>query len=117
MDFAIWLLFSKSQVSTGRVQHLLCQGFRKDVISRAVREEDTGRSAIPGVVSVYPNSHVTSMKLTPWPQVLGLMGKEGERAMIDLVLDCGIFLPVKSARGSFHQLSGESTCSIMRSQG
>jgi telomerase reverse transcriptase len=62
--------------------------------------------AIPGVISAYPNSHVTSIKAAPWPQVLALMGKEGERVMIDLILDCGIFLPVKNGRGNYHQLSG-----------
>lgn len=48
------------------------------------------------------------MKAEPWPQVLGLMGKEGERAMIDLLLDCGIFLVVGSGRGTYHQMSGKS---------
>jgi len=66
-------------------------------------------SAIPGVISTYPNSHVTSIKASPWPQVLALMGKEGERMMIDLILDCGVFLPVRSGRGSYYQLSGLST--------
>jgi telomerase reverse transcriptase len=46
------------------------------------------------------------MKEAPWPQVLVLLGKEGERAMIDLILDCGIFLPVKNGRGNYHQISG-----------
>jgi telomerase reverse transcriptase len=68
-------------------------------------------SAIPGLQSTYPNSHVTSMKSRPWPQVLLLMGKEGERAMIDLILDCGIFLDVGSGRGVYHQLCGRSSYS------
>jgi len=54
---------------------------------------------------------VTSMKAEPWPKVLGLMGKEGERAMIDLLLDCGVFLVVRSGRGTYHQLSGKSNAS------
>jgi telomerase reverse transcriptase len=36
------------------------------------------------------------------------MGKEGERTMIDLILDCGIFLPVENTYGTFHQLSGKA---------
>lgn len=88
------------------MQHLLCQGFRKDVSARSVRRDEHITSGIPGVHSVYPNSHVTSMKAAPWPQVLALMGKEGERTMIDLLLDCGIFLPLESGRGNYHQLSG-----------
>jgi telomerase reverse transcriptase len=63
-------------------------------------------STMPGVISTYPNTHVTSLKASPWPQVLALLGKEGERAMIDLILDCGVFLPVQSGRGNYYQLSG-----------
>jgi telomerase reverse transcriptase len=90
------------------VQHLLCQGFRKDVSSRAVHRHEGIPSNIPGVHAVHPNGHVASMKEAPWPQVLVLLGKEGERAMMDLILDCGIFLPVKNGRGNYHQLSGAS---------
>lgn len=71
-----------------------------------MHNDETGQSSIPGLISIFPNSHVTDMKASPWPQVLGLMGKEGERTMIDLILDCGIFLPIENARGSYHQLSG-----------
>lgn len=71
-----------------------------------MRQEENHISGIPGVQSVYPNINVTSMKSTPWPQVLLLMGKEGERAMIDLILDCGIFLEVGTGRGVYHQLCG-----------
>lgn len=112
VDFAIWLLFSKSHASNGRVQHLLCQGFRKDVSRLAVHHGETAGSTIPGVISTYPNSHVTSMKTRPWPQILMLLGREGERAMIDLILDCGIFLPVEGSHATFSQLSGEWSCTV-----
>lgn len=106
VEFAIWQLFSKKNCPNGRTQHLLCQGFQKDVSARSIRQEENHISGIPGVQSVYPNSHVTSMKSRLWQQVLLLMGKEGERAMIDLILDCGIFLEVGSGKGIYHQLSG-----------
>jgi telomerase reverse transcriptase len=73
-----------------------------------VHRGENAASAIPGVLSIHPNGHVTSIKADPWPRILGLMGKEGERTMIDLLLDCGIFLAVESGRGTYHQLSGES---------
>jgi telomerase reverse transcriptase len=101
IDFTIWLLFSKAR--NGRVQHLLCQGFKKDF---SIHRDAVVTSAIPGLVSTYPNSHVTSMKAEPWPPVLTLMGKEGEKTMIDLILDCGIFLYIENARGSYQQLCG-----------
>jgi telomerase reverse transcriptase len=69
------------------------------------RNENAG-SAIPGIISTYPNSHVTSMKAWPWSQVLSLMGKEGEMAMIDLIVDCGVFIAVENGCGTYHQMSG-----------
>jgi telomerase reverse transcriptase len=96
----------------GRLQHLLCQGYRKDVSSHSVRRDENFSTTIPGVNLTYPNSHVTSIKGWPWPQVLGLLGQAGERIMVDLILDCGIFLPIENANGSYHQLSGECQLSI-----
>ena len=102
----IWLLFSKDRASNGWVKHLLCQGFQRDISARSVHHGENAASGIPGVLSVHPNDHVISIKTDPWPHVLALMGKEGERAMIDLLLDCGIFLLVESGRGIYYQLSG-----------
>lgn len=103
MDFAIWQLFSSHGSTYGRILHLLCQGFRRDASAR----DENAPSAIPGIASTYPNSHVTSMKAMPWPRVLALWGSEGERAMIDLLIDCAIFLPVPGTQGVYNQLSGE----------
>lgn len=106
MDFAIWLLFSKCRASDGNVPHLLCQGFRKEIALRSIRTAQDTSTAIPGVVSTYPNSHVIAMKALPWPRVLTLMGNEGEGVMIDLILDCGIYVSLESGRGNYYQLSG-----------
>jgi telomerase reverse transcriptase len=47
------------------------------------------------------------IKSAPWPQILALMGKEGQRMMIDLILDCGIFVAVEIGHGNYFQLSGK----------
>jgi telomerase reverse transcriptase len=47
------------------------------------------------------------LKSSPWPQILALMGKEGQRMMIDLILDCGIFVAIESGNGNYFQLSGK----------
>ena len=72
-----------------------------------VNQDQGPTFAIPGVVSTYPNSHVTSMKTKPWSQILLLMGKEGEKMMVDLILDCGIFVKTDSGSGVYHQLCGQ----------
>ena len=105
VDFVIWLLFSKRSGTTERVHHLLCQGYRKDATHLMHRDENAN-AAIPGVISFHPNSHVDAMKADPWPKVLMLMGKEGERTMIDLMLDCGTFKSLEDGKGNYHQLSG-----------
>jgi len=47
------------------------------------------------------------MKAMPWPDVLTLWGNEGERAMLDLVIDCGIFTLVPGSHAVYAQLSGK----------
>lgn len=56
--------------------------------------------------SVYPNEHVQVLKESPWPQLLMLLGKEGERIMIDLLVDDAIFRAVKAGNDNLYQLSG-----------
>lgn len=62
---------------------------------------------IPGVVSHYPNSHVSTLKNNLWADVLGLLGMEGERIMIDLILKFGIFVAVESGKENYYQLCGK----------
>jgi len=64
-------------------------------------------AVIPGVVSHYPNNHVNTLKGRVWTDVLTLLGKEGERLLLDLILDHDIFVAVESGRGNYYQLSGK----------
>ena len=36
------------------------------------------------------------------------MGKDGEEIMLDLLLDCGIFLAVEKGTNNYYQLSGNA---------
>lgn len=82
---------------------MLCDGFR-----RTTSEADTGGSTIPGVFSRFPNHSVSTLRVTPWPQILALLGQSGEKAMLDLLLDCSIFVAVEAGYGNYYQLSGKS---------
>lgn len=73
-------------------------------------------AGIPGITSHYPNSHVSTIRSALWADVLNLLGKEGERIMLDLVLDCGVFIAVESGRGNFYQLSGNESIPIHERQ-
>jgi telomerase reverse transcriptase len=69
--------------------------------------ENSGTCAIPGVIPICPNRHVTTLKGLLWKQILQLLGRDGEEVMISLIVDCGIFLPLGFGRGNFYQLSGQ----------
>lgn len=99
----IWLLFSRHGKDGKRPSHVLCDGFK-----RVARTGDQGRTSIPGLFSLYPNSHVKILKSAPWPQLLALLGQSGERMMIDLLLDHSIFALVETGFRNYHQLNGES---------
>ena len=104
VDFVIWLLFEKEKKAGGWPKHLLADGFRRNA---ALRPDGTAAPhSIPGIYSVHVNHRVQSLKESPWPQLLALLGREGERIMIDLLLDCSIFASVEVGRGNYRQLSG-----------
>ncbi|KFY76636.1 hypothetical protein V499_03767 [Pseudogymnoascus sp. VKM F-103] len=103
VDFAVWLLFNNSTRENTSIKHLLCQGFSK--IPSAGRM-DANNAAVRRLVPVFPNKHFDELKLDPWPQVLGLLGKGGDRVMIDLLVDCGIFLAAGNGRGNYYQICG-----------
>ncbi|OBT76587.1 hypothetical protein VF21_05363 [Pseudogymnoascus sp. 05NY08] len=106
VDFAVWLLFNNSTRENTYVKHLLCQGFSKIPSAGRMDANNATLSAVRRLVPVYPNKHFDELKVDPWPQVLGLLGKGGDRVMIDLLVDCGIFLAVNNGRGNYIQISG-----------
>ncbi|KND89489.1 Telomerase reverse transcriptase [Tolypocladium ophioglossoides CBS 100239] len=101
LDFVIWKLFQRETKATSWPKHLLCDGFRK-----RAREGDPGSTTIPGVYNRYPNSQVAALMLAPWPHLLALLGQSGERIMIDLLLDCSIYITIGAGLGNYYQLSG-----------
>ncbi|KAG7138103.1 hypothetical protein HYQ46_008379 [Verticillium longisporum] len=99
VDFVVWLLFSQQGSNTTWPKHLLCDGFRRNATHAAT-------SAIPGLLSMYPNHHVQALKKSPWPELLMLLGKSGESIMIDLLVDGAMFTPIQTGLGNMYQLSG-----------
>ncbi|KAF5660987.1 telomerase reverse transcriptase [Fusarium heterosporum] len=101
VDFVVWLLFSRDVQVGRRPKHLLCDGFRK-----SAGPDDQGTTSIPGLFSLYPNSHVKALREAPWPQLLALLGKSGEKIMINLLVDASIYVGVQSGFNNYHQLTG-----------
>ncbi len=118
VDFVVGLLFKEDTKQNGWPKNLLADGFRRTVASkprRGVPVAAASSVSTPEIYAVHPNRQVQILKADPWPQLLSLLGKAGERIMIDLLLDCSIFLPVEAGQGNYYQLTGEPP-SAARSQ-
>ena len=102
------MLFSRERNHTCPPKNLLCDGFRWKMASNRCLQGDQGslEADIPGLFSVYSNCRVQAIKEGHWVQLLSLLGKEGERIMIDLFLDHAIFHAVEAGRNNLYQLSG-----------
>ncbi|TKA78658.1 hypothetical protein B0A49_01155, partial [Cryomyces minteri] len=111
VDFAIWLLFKKYGANR-RPPHVLCHGYQRTCAAGQNGLDVSVVPGIPGIASHFPNKHVESMKHQPWSNLLPLLGKGGDRIMVDLILDCGIFIPVEGGAGNLQQLSGTPLCEL-----
>lgn len=87
---------------SARPHHLLCDGFRKHAGPRH------HSCSVQGLYSVFPNERVAVLKQTPWPQLLSLLGRAGEGMMINMLLDCAIFIPIEVGQSNYYQLSGQT---------
>ena len=106
IDFAIWLLFHRVYRHIHRPPHMLCHGYQRARGPQQVGDELCAVAGIPGIVSHYPNSNVSTLKSAIWNDALNLLGKESEQVMLDMIIQCGIFVKVESGKGNFYQLSG-----------
>ncbi|KAH9902028.1 hypothetical protein F4778DRAFT_105027 [Xylariomycetidae sp. FL2044] len=97
LEYVIRALFAKEKRSTWP-KHLLCEGFRKN--------------GALGLRSVRPNHHVETIKQSPWPELLALLGESGDQIMIDLLIDCSIFVRVNAGANNFYQISGKPLSDI-----
>lgn len=61
---------------------------------------------IPGVVSQFSNPHVIALKSSPWTDVLGLLGGNGEDIVSKVLIDCGVFSCVDEEKATYRQISG-----------
>ena len=72
-------------------------------------------AGVPGLVTLYPNAQVATLKDAAWSGLLKGLGKAGVQIMLDLILDCGIFVEVEVGRDNFYQLSGSHILSVLGS--
>ena len=85
---------------------MLCHGYQRVNNLRRPDENQCAIAGIPGLVSYYPNRYVDLLKGAAWTGVLSLLGKEGDQIMLEILLDCGLFVAIDEGQGNFYQLSG-----------
>ncbi|KIW03271.1 hypothetical protein, variant 1 [Verruconis gallopava] len=98
VDFVVWLLFRRNQLVT-RPQHLLAQGFdRLSAVHAQARPGGlnavSALPSIPGIVCTFANPHVEFVTSAAWCALLRLLGPGGDIVMVDLLLECCLFLPL-----------------------
>lgn len=64
-------------------------------------------TSVPSLVSAFPNKYVEDLKSKSWDRILQCLGKRGDDAMLRLLLDCSLYLPVKRDLGAYNQISGK----------
>ena len=106
VEHAIWRLFYKIHRHVHRPPHLICHGFQRVGNPRKNNVDHCAVAGIPGIVSYYPNSNVNVLKGPGWREILALLGDEGDRMILDLLLDCGIFIKGYEDQDNYYQLSG-----------
>jgi hypothetical protein len=63
---------------------------------------------IPGVFAQCQNTYVQTVKGPLWCRLHAVLGEGGDRIMMDLLLDCGVFYRIEGRPGNYYQLSGMS---------
>ena len=106
INFAIWLLFHRIYRHVHKPPHMLCHGYYRAHNSKLIVENHGVLAAIPGIVSHYPNNNVEILKNAFWTNLLDVLGKGGDGIMLDLILECGLFVAVDKGQGNYFQLSG-----------
>ncbi|MCJ1474607.1 hypothetical protein MMC13_003267 [Lambiella insularis] len=106
VDFAVWLLFNKIHRQILKPPHILCHGYQRASAPRIVCEDCSAVGGIPGLMSLYPNPYVATIKGPVWGHLLKVLGKVGDRVMLDLILDCGLFSALDTGKDNYYQLSG-----------
>ncbi|KAH0398581.1 hypothetical protein KCU89_g7089, partial [Aureobasidium melanogenum] len=105
VEFVVWRLF-RQHTSGHRPPHVLCHGYYHDglgdvkTLTRA-NVDDNCQAAAPD-----RNEHVDRLKGNAWAGLTKLVGYNGVVTLIQLLQNCGMFMPLEGGRDNFMQISG-----------
>ena len=107
IDFAIWYLFYRRHRHEHKPPQIICHGYQRANNPGQLGHEHCAMAGIPGLLSNYPNANVDTLKSVAWAEILSLLGKEGNRIMLDMVFNTGLFVAIEGGQGNYYQLSGK----------
>ncbi|KAH0004930.1 hypothetical protein KCU78_g13146, partial [Aureobasidium melanogenum] len=105
VEFVVWRLF-RQHTSGHRPPHVLCHGYYHDglgdvkILTKA-NVDDNCQAAAPD-----RNEHVDRLKGNAWAGLTKLVGYNGVVTLIQLLQNCGMFMPLGGGRDNFMQISG-----------
>ncbi|KAG9691440.1 hypothetical protein KCU95_g7896, partial [Aureobasidium melanogenum] len=105
VEFVVWRLF-RQHTSGHRPPHVLCHGYYHDGLGDVrtltkANVEDNCQAAAPD-----RNEHVDRLKGNAWAGLTKLVGNNGVVTLIQLLQNCGMFMPLEGGRDNFMQISG-----------
>lgn len=106
VDFVIWLLFNRIHPTVHKPPHTLCLGYQRASSHGENGVTLSAATGISGLVNLYPNTNVDAVKSQPWVNLLASLGKDGDKFMANLLLECALFVPVDSGDHNLRQISG-----------
>lgn len=104
VDFVTWRLF-RQHTSGHRPPHLLCHGYYYDGlgdIRTSIKAVLTNHEGVP----LDRNEHVERLKGDAWAGLTRLVGSKGIVTLIQLLQDCGMFMPLEGGSNNLIQISG-----------
>lgn len=108
VEFAIWQLFRK-HTSGHRPPHVLCHGYWHTglggvkIADREKVENNHGaEAALPD-----RNEHVDRLKGEAWAALPSLVGAGSALILVQLLQNCGIFIPLDGGKNNYLQISGK----------
>ncbi|KAI4731927.1 hypothetical protein E4T49_00185 [Aureobasidium sp. EXF-10728] len=105
VEFVIWRLF-RQHTSGHRPPYVLCHGYYYDglgdvrTLTKGNAEDDHEDSLLDR------NEHVDRLKGAGWTGLTKLVGAKGTVTLIQLLQNCGVFMPLEGGRNNFIQISG-----------
>ena len=63
---------------------------------------------INGLDCTSNRTNASVMSSRAWQELLQLLGKDGDKVMLDIILYCGVFIPADIGKDNLIQVSGQS---------